>query len=212
MKHLVYKELTFSIHKFFFLLPILLGALLLIPNWIFTIAFMYLMWISVPQIYSAYLAQGDYNFTSVLPIKRSEIVTSKAYALFVLEGVHIIIGVGFGVLHNILYGSFNFFMDINIAFFGLMILLYGIFNIIFLPAYFKTAHFFGKPLIYGVIVTLIYGFILEYGTFRFAYIRNLFEGTIGLQIVVFLIATTIAVLLNYLSVKQSQKNFANIDL
>lgn len=212
MKHLVYKEVTLSIHKFFFILPILLGALLLIPNWIFTIALMYLIWISVPQIYSGYLAQGDYNFTAVLPINRNDIVKSKVYALFILEGIHIFFALLFGILHNILYGSFNIFMDINIAFFGLMMLLYAVFNLVFLPGYFKTAHYFGKPIIYGVIATLVYGFLLEYGVIRFEFIRNILEGSIGSQFIVLLITSTVAIILSYLSVQLSQANFKNIDL
>ncbi|QMS85300.1 ABC-2 transporter permease [Candidatus Xianfuyuplasma coldseepsis] len=212
MKPLIYKELTLSIHKFFFLLPLLLAALMLIPNWIFMLVFMYFFWISIPQIYSAYLANGDYNFTSVLPIKRDDIVTSKAYALFILEGVHIAFAVIFGILHNILYGQFNLFMDINLAFFGVVILLYGLFNVIFLPAYFKTAHHFGLPTIYAVVATLVYGFIFEYGAIKFQWMRDVFEGTLASQITPFLITTVLGVVISIFAIKRSQHNFADIDL
>jgi len=71
MRNLVFKELRLSINKFFYLLPIVLGALMFIPNWIFLLVFYYFFWVSVPQIYGAYLQNGDYNFLSVLPIKRN---------------------------------------------------------------------------------------------------------------------------------------------
>ncbi len=95
MKNLIYKELNLSINKFFFLLPVILGGLLFIPNWIFLLVFYYFFWISVPQIYGAYIQHGDYNFLSVLPIKRKDIVSSKVYALFILELTHIVFAVIF---------------------------------------------------------------------------------------------------------------------
>ncbi|MDY0278309.1 MAG: ABC-2 transporter permease, partial [Acholeplasma sp.] len=118
MKNLIYKELGLSINKFFYLLPIILGALMFIPGWIFLLVFYYFFWIAVPQVYGGYLAQGDYNFLAVLPIKRKDIATSKIYALFILEGLHLVFAIIFGLIHNSIYGSWNFFFDINLAFFG----------------------------------------------------------------------------------------------
>ncbi|AUD62714.1 hypothetical protein BK010_03600 [Tenericutes bacterium MO-XQ] len=212
MKNLIYKELNLSINKFFFLLPVILGGLLFIPNWIFLLVFYYFFWISVPQIYGAYIQHGDYNFLSVLPIKRKDIVSSKVYALFILELTHIVFAVIFGLIHNGLYGSWNFFFDINLAFYGVSILLFGVFNITFLPAYFKTAHFFGKPLIYATIGTIIFGFIFEFGIAKYQFMRDIFEGTLMVQTIVFILAAVLGVLLSVVALKISQKRMMEIDL
>lgn len=212
MKNLIYKELSLSINKFFFLLPVILGGLLFIPNWIFLLVFYYFFWISVPQIYGAYIQHGDYNFLSVLPIKRKDIVSSKVYALFILEFTHIVFAVIFGLVHNQLYGSWNFFFDINLAFYGVSILLFGVFNITFLPAYFKTAHFFGKPLIYATIATIIFGFIFEFGIAKYQFMRDIFEGTLTVQTIVFIVAAILGVLLSVVALKISQKRMMEIDL
>ena len=212
MKNLIYKELKLSINKFFFLLPVILGGLLFIPNWIFLLVFYYFFWISIPQIYGAYIQHGDYNFLSVLPIKRKDIVSSKVYALFILEITHIVFAVIFGLIHNELYGSWNFFFDINLAFYGVSILLFGVFNITFLPAYFKTAHFFGKPLIYATIATIIFGFIFEFGIAKYQFMRDIFEGTLMVQTIVFIVATILGVLLSVVALKISQKRMMEIDL
>jgi len=212
MKNLIYKELNLSINKFFFLLPVILGGLLFIPNWIFLLVFYYFFWISVPQIYGAYIQHGDYNFLSVLPIKRKDIVSSKVYALFILELTHIVFAVIFGLIHNQLYGSWNFFFDINLAFYGVSILLFGVFNITFLPAYFKTAHFFGKPLIYATIATIIFGFIFEFGIAKYQFMRDIFEGTLMVQTIVFIVAAILGVLLSVVALKISQKRMMEIDL
>lgn len=212
MRNLVFKELRLSINKFFYLLPIVLGALMFIPNWIFLLVFYYFFWVSVPQIYGAYLQNGDYNFLSVLPIKRKDIVSSKVYALFTVEALHLVFAVIFGVVHNLLYGSWNFFFDLNLAFYGIGILLFGVFNLSFLPAYFKTAHFFGKPLIYATLTTIVVGFIFEFGVAKYQFMRDVFEGTLVVQSVVFVSAAVLGIILSIAALKISQKRMMVVDL
>ena len=212
MKNLIYKEFKLSISKFFIILPILLSALMFIPNWIFLLVFMYFFWISVPQIFSAYIANRDYNFTASLPIRRQDIVTSKAYSIFLLEAFHLVLGIIFGIAHNMIYGSWNLFMDINLSFFGIVILLFGVFNIVFLPAYFKTAHHFGKPAIYGTIATLIYGFIIEFSVAKWQFARDILEGSFLSQIIPFVVTAALGVTLSIVAVRKSKSNFMKIDL
>lgn len=212
MKHLIYKELSLSINKFFYLLPILLGALMFIPNWIYTIVFMYFFWISIPQIFAAFVSNRDYQMTASLPVARKNIVTSKIYSLLILEAFHIVVAVIFGIAHNAIYGSWNFFFDINLAFFGMIILLYGIYNLTFLPLYFKTALFFGKPAIYGVITTLIFAFLMEYGIVRYQWMKDLFEGHLTSQIIPFVVMAFLGISLSCLAIKRSQRNFRHVDL
>ena len=69
---LLYKDLRLSIHPFFFILPVLTGALLLIPHWPYFIALMYFFWISVPNIYSTYNSQNDRTFCMLMPIKKND--------------------------------------------------------------------------------------------------------------------------------------------
>ncbi|MBU1145177.1 MAG: ABC-2 transporter permease [Firmicutes bacterium] len=161
MKNLIYKELVLSVNKFFYVLPILLAGLIMIPQWIFILVFMYFFWVSAPQIFSAYLAQQDYEFTTVLPVKKSDIAKSKGYTVIILELYHIVLAVIFGIIHVLVYGSFNIFLDISPAFFGYVFIMFGLFNIVYLPLYFKTAYYFGKPLIFAIIVSTIFGIGLE---------------------------------------------------
>ena len=212
MKNLIYKELGLSINKFFYLLPIVLGALMFIPGWIFLLVFYYFFWITIPQVYGSYLAQGDYNLLAVLPIKRKDIATSKIYALFILEGLHLVFAIIFGLIHNLIYGSWNFFFDINLAFFGVGILLFGVFNISFLPAYFKTSHFFGKPLIFASITTLVYGFVFEFGVAKYQFMRDVFEGSITNQAIAFIVTTVLGIGLSIIALRISQKRMMEIDL
>ncbi|MBU1019888.1 MAG: ABC-2 transporter permease [Firmicutes bacterium] len=208
MKNLIYKELTLSINKFFYLLPILLAALLFIPQWIFMIVFMYFFWLSVPQIYSAYLAQQDYEFTTVLPIKKADIALSKGYTLIILEMYHLIFVVIFGVIHNLLYGSYNYFLDISPAFFGYAFIMFALFNITFLPLYFKTAYYFGRPLIYACIVSNIFGIGLELLTLLVPRATKILDNpNIFYQIGMLIFGILFFVGINWVALQRSVKNY-----
>ena len=210
MRNLVYKEFKLSISWFFYVLPFMLACLMFIPQWIYTFVFMYFFWITIIQICAGYIAREDNGFNAMLPVTKREIVLSKISAILIIEGIHILAGVIFGIIHNQLYGSYNFFMDINIAFFGVMIVMYSIFNIIFLPQYFKTAYYYGKVVVIGVIVVLVYGFIFEYGALRFEFMRDIFEGTLPVQLLVFGIASVITIILNYIAIRKSVYNYESI--
>lgn len=217
MVNLIRKELKLSINKFFFMLPFILGLLFFIPGWIYLLVFMYFFWISVPQIFSAYLNQKDYDFISILPVSKKAVVTSKFIAILLIEALHILLAVIFGLIHNSIYGTWNLFMDINISFFGVGILLFGVFNITFFPAYFKTAYFFGKPLIYGSIVTLIYGFIFEFGAAyslsnqdSLGWVLNILEGSIETQLIVLAVCIVLSSLLSLITLKKSIYNYERI--
>jgi len=211
MRDLLYKELKLSINRFFYLLPLMLGLLFFIPQWFFTLTFMYFFWITVPQVYGSYLAQQDYNFISMLPVSRKDVVASKAMALVVIQLLHILIAVVFSFIHNKLYGVWNFSLDPNIAFIGVGFFMYGLFNISFLPYYFKTGYFFGKPVILGTVVTLVYATIIEFGTIKYEFMRKIFEGDTLSQLLVLIVGMTGFVLLSYFGIKISQKRYESID-
>ena len=207
MKHLVYKELRLSIHGFFYILAFLLALLFFIPNWIFLLVFMYFFWITAPQIYSAYNAQQDFSFSMMLPISKPAYVKGKIYALLLIEGLHLVLGFLFGIIHNLIYGQFNWFFDVNVAFFGVVLGLFAVFNIVFLPQYFKTGYAFGKAVIYGIAATMLYSFIFEFGVFKYQWFRDIFEGPLGIQFIVAAIGILVTVVLNIVAIKQSVANY-----
>lgn len=213
MKDLLYKEMKLSIHPFFlWMLPLTLSLLLLIPKWIFTLVFMYFFWISVPQIYSGYNAQLDQAFLSTLPISKKSIVHSKAVSLIVMELIHLAFGVIVAVIHVALYGSENFTMDVNPAFFGAVLVIYGCFNLTFLPGYFKTAYRFGIPLIIGVIVTLFVGTFFELGTVLIPFMGSLMKST-GIFAQSGLLVAGVALFagMNFLAARLSYRNYIRIN-
>ena len=216
MKNLLYKELKLSIHKFFWFLPIIFGALLLIPQWIYLIALMYVFWVTVPNIYSAYNSQNDRTFCMLMPIKKEDFVKSKIMSLMILELAHLTFAAVFAIIHNLLFSRTNFMLDLNFAFFGVGFLMYGIFNLIFYPIYFKTAYFFGKATIFGNIGAVLFGLGIEFAVIFIPEFRNLLEGTgtneLIWQMVIFFGGMVGFFLMNYVAFILSKSRFERTDL
>ena len=211
MKNLLYKELTLTIGKFNYILPILLGLLFFIPNWIFTIVPMYFFWISMPNIFSSYSAQLDYTFISLLPVTKRNVVVAKTLSIYILQGTHIIFALIFGLIHNMIYGQWNLFLQINPIYFGIMFMIFGIFNVIVFPLYFKTAYRWGKPLIYGVIATLIFAGLFEYAAIAIPSISLvLSSNNMILQYSLFALGLVGGVSLSVLATELSVKQYKRI--
>ncbi|PKL00423.1 MAG: hypothetical protein CVV56_06020 [Tenericutes bacterium HGW-Tenericutes-1] len=211
MKNLLYKELTFSINKFFFIIPFVLSLLFFIPSWLYSLVIMYFFWISVPQIIGGYTAQLDYKFCGILPVSKKDIVSSKIIAFLILELIHIISAVIFGVIHNLIYESWNLFMEINPAYFGVMLVMLALFNIILLPNYFKTAYKFGKPIIIGVVATLLFAGLFEVGAAIIPFMRDILKSSNVLtQLTVLFIGIVLFVVMNYVTLKKSIYHFERI--
>lgn len=211
MKNLIYKELFLSVNKFFFILPIILAGLIMIPQWVYMVAFMYFFWISIPQIFSAYLAQRDYEFTTVLPVKKSYIAISKGLTVIIIELIHIILIAIAGIIHNQVYGSFNIFIDISPAFFGYALMMFALFNVVFLPLYFRTAYYFGKPLILAAIVVTIFGVGLELLTLLVPWAARIIDNpNMIYQLGMLFMGITIFIVLNWFALSKSARNYEQI--
>ena len=212
MNNLLYKEFNLSITKFFIIMPFLLSALIMIPNWIFTIAFMYFFWISVPNIFINYNTQNDYLFMSTLPVDKKSIVKAKIQLVVSLEMLHIISAGVFTIIHNQLYGTYNFFLDLNLAFYGLISIMFGLFNITFLPLYFKTTYRIAKPLIVSLIVTGVYAILIE--TLNFVvkpYNEIMEQSNMSVQLSIFIFGIVVFLILTHISKLRSTNNFMGVN-
>jgi ABC-2 type transport system permease protein len=213
MKSLLYKEFSLSIHPFFsWMLPLLLSLLFFIPNWIYSIVFLYFFWISVPQIFQGYNAQLDQAFLSTLPISKKSIVYSKILAFIVLQLIHLLFGAVMAVLHVVFYrGGGNFAMDINPALFGAVFVVYASFNLVFLPGYFRTAYRYGIPLILGVSVSLLVATFFELGTAVFPWLSRIMESdSLGMQLGILLGGVGVFAATNLLALRWSYRNYRKI--
>ncbi|MBN2540081.1 MAG: ABC-2 transporter permease [Bacilli bacterium] len=216
MKQLMIKEFKLSIHKFFWFIPILTGALLLIPQWVYLIAMMYFFWITIPNVYSTYNSQNDLAFCMLMPIKKEDYVKSKILSVITLELVTMLFGGVFAILNRVLYHNTNFLLDLNLAYFGVVFLMFGLFNLAFYPIYFKTAYRFGKATIVGNVVAILFALGVE---LLVAFIPSLNQWMkastsqeLTFRVIFLLISFLMFAGFNYIAYKISAKRFERIDL
>jgi len=216
MQKLLYKEFNLSIHKFYFIIPFLTGALFLIPQWPFFLALMYFFFISVPNILSSYNSQNDNSFSIMMPVKKSDIVKSKILAFTILELTHLATGVIFALLNIALYKTDNFLFDPNPAFFGIAFTMYGLFNIILFPMYFKTAYSYGIPTLTASITVVLYITAVELLVLFNGKIAYYLEGGSAesriVQWIVLIAGIIIFAALNAAAARMAAKRFEKVNL
>lgn len=213
MKKLLYKEFKLAINPRFFILAPLTGALILIPQWLYFIALMYFLFISVPNIFSVFNTQNDLMFSSILPITKSDYVKSKVYVIIIMESIHLLFAVIFSTIRNQLYGTYNFFMDANITFFGIAIIMYTIFNVIFFPSYFRTGRKYGIPVILGCVGSIIFITAIELLVIFNSEFKNVVESkNVLIQITLFIISLLISIISTKVMINTTIKRFKQVEV
>ncbi len=215
MKNLLYKEFRLVIHPMYFLVA-LTAALLLIPQWPYFIAMMYIFFITMPNLFSGGKAQNDIGFTVMLPVRKGDVVRARVLSVVVLELIQIALSAVFAMLNLTLYRVENFLLDPNIAFFGLTFIMYGLFNVIFFPMFYKSAQKIGMPTLTAVIAIILYAVAVEIAVPLLPEVKYVLDGINGDALVrqLLVLAAGIAVfaLLTWLACRVSVKRFEKVDL
>ncbi len=134
----------------------------LIPHYPFIIGVTYFM-LALFIVFSEANANKDHLFTISLPIPRNRVVLSKHLTVMAIELTQLLFMVPFAIIAAVIRPGGNLVgMDGNYAFFGFILISFAVFNLIFLPGYFKTGYKTGRP---GVLASI--GFSLSYGLFEF---------------------------------------------
>ena len=211
MKNLLYKEFHLAIHPLFYLV-LLFGALMLIPQWVFFIAVMYFFFITVPNVFSMGKAANDTGFSAMLPVRRRDIVKARMASMIILEVLQIVVTAVFAAINLAIYKEENFLMNPNAAFIGFVFIMYGVFNLVFFPMFYKTAYKVGIPLIVAMAVAVVFAAAVEFLTFL-PPLTVLHGRQVGAaQLGVLAGGIVIFVLLNMAALRMSVKNFERIDL
>ncbi len=215
MKNLLYKEFRLVVNPLYYLVS-LTAALLLIPQWPYFIAMMYLFFITVPNLFSGSKSQNDIGFTVMLPVRKGDVVRARVLAIVVLEMVQLAASVVFAVLNVALYRMENFLLDPNVAFFGLTFVMYGLFNLIYFPMFYKTPYKTGIPTLTAVTVTILFALGVEMAVLFLPEVKHALDGISGEALLRQLpvLAAGIAVfgLLTWLGCRLSVKRFEKVDL
>ncbi len=215
MINLLHKEFRLVIHPLYHLVP-LFAALILIPYWVYFVALMYFLFIAIPNIFTNAKAQNDTGFSVLLPVKKSDVVKARVLSMAVLEIIQVAVAAIFVAINLLFVSNNNFLIDANLAYLGCALMMYGIFNLLFFPLFYKTADKIGVPILISLTVAFLFTAVLEVASLLVAPVNRVLDGinaaALVRQIPVLLAGGILFVLLTWLAYRRSAARFEKVDL
>lgn len=163
MKALLSKEFRLASHPTMFFFP-LFAFMLFIPNYPYYVAFMY----TCLEIFFLFLAgreNKDQLYTLTLPVTKGQLVNARCLLVVMIQLFQILFSIPFALLAAGVRPAENptnlAGIEANVAFFGLIFLMYALFNGIFLPLYYKTGYTVGKAFVWAGSAVLVYILLAE---------------------------------------------------
>lgn len=217
MKYILKKELTLSASILSYLF-IAFGLMFFIPGYP-VLCGVFFVTLGIFQSFQNAREANDIVFSALLPIAKKDVVKGKFVFSCFIELCSIILMAIATILRmtalkdSVIYRN-NAMMNANFFALGMALFVFGIFNLIFIGGFFKTAYKFGKPFVTHIIVTFVIIAIAE----TLHHIPSLkalnafgFE-SFGLQFGLLALGSVVYIALTALSYRCACRNFERIDL
>lgn len=221
MKNLLYKEIKLNT-SIQIVIGLLMSALIFIPSWPSLVAFYYplsMLFVILPSS----LQNQDMLFTGLLPIKKRDIVKGKVMYIMTYEILTILISIPFALLRLFLIqpmmDSPTIYTDlgINFALYGIVLIVYGFFNSIYIPWFYKKMD---KRLMCNIVSFVLTALLLTIFMIFFLFFDpvskflNDFSNIYGIltQIGILLFGMCCFFLSILFAIKKGGKNFEKVDL
>lgn len=151
---LLYKELALAAHPTSIVFAVL-GCLVIVPAYPYTVIFMF--GCLAPYITFQYAREtNDPWYTAILPVTKRESVQGKCMLIISIQLFQLLIAVPSVFLRKILEVENNpVGMDATLAWFGFGLMVYGVFDLVFFPAYYKNGYKAGKAFVIAAIPMLL---------------------------------------------------------
>jgi ABC-2 type transport system permease protein len=214
MYNLLMKELKLGVNPIYYILPFLTGALMLVPGWLYFVVFLYFCSITIPNMFAGYKTQNDLMFSIMMPVRKTDIVKAKVAVIVILELLHVVTAVIYGMFTDRLYPNMIYlFFKPTIGFWGLCFVMLAIFNLIFISMFYKTAYKYGAPTVVAIVGAVLFGGVAEWLGIKNAVVYDLFKGAgadhVAVQIFILIagiaIFTTFTIMAYHIAIKQFKR-------
>ena len=217
MKNILNKELTLSASILSYLFT-LFGLMFFIPGYPILCG-VFFVTLGIFQSFQNAREANDIVFSALLPVAKKDVVKGKFLFSCFIELYSILLMViatliRMMVLEDVVVYRNNAMMNANFFALGIALFIFGLFNLIFIGGFFKTAYKFGKPFVTHIIVTFVMigiGEALHHipgleavNAFSFAHF--------GLQFALFALGAMAYIALTVISYRCACRNFERIDL
>lgn len=214
LSNLIHKELRLNLPAGLWLC-LAFPSLVLVPTWPFVIAFGY-VFVPVMVIMQMDKANADLLFATLLPVRKRDIVTARTITLALIEAGFVAVGAVFAVVRYFLYDSpSQAGMNVNLAFFGVVLTMYAVLNAILLPGYYKSAYRMLWPILGGSTVSVLVGAVLTILpplAPALGVVNDRGLGHVGWQLAVLAGGLAVYAAATALAHRQAVSNFERVDL
>lgn len=216
MKHLLYKELRLAKHPTMFLF-LLFSAMLLIPSYPYYVAFIYTC-LSVFLVFLQGRENNDLSFTALLPVRKRDIVRARCLLVVLMQLAQVLVSLPCAIVGariNPLGGNAAG-IEANAAFFGLVLVMYALFNLLFLPAFYRTGYRVGRAFLFAGAAVLVYivaaELLVQCVPALKASLDTFDPATRGTRLFVLLLGAGLYAAGSLLACRLSERRFARVDL
>lgn len=217
MYNLLLKELKLGVNPFFFVLPLITGALMLIPGWLYFVVSLYFCMITVPNLFGVYKSQNDLMFTSMLPVDKKNIVRAKVMLIVLLEALHVIAAMIYGQISLSLYPNLHYiFFKPTPGFWGLTLVMLALFNLFFISMYYKTAYKYGAATLVACTVAVLFAGGAEWLGIQNQFVYDVFKGSGSdnglIQYPILLTGVLIFAALTFVAYRMAYQRFKKVEV
>lgn len=209
------KDLRLAAHPMMYVFA-LFGVMLLIPSYPYTVVFFY----GLLGIFFTFLngrENKDVYYCAVLPVTKREQVCARTWLTVAVELTELVLAVPFAVLSVRINpnGTNLAGIDANVALFGAVLLIFGVFNAVLLPAFYKTAVRVGRAFLLAIIPTAVLMALVE-ALSHFPVVGPYLDAADAAgqvrQLPVLAAGAAAFALLSWLAFRRAAKNYARVDL
>ena len=218
MKKLLLKEFNLAMHPTN-LIFLSFSAMLLIPNYLYYTIFFYTS-LAVFFLCLSGRENHDIYYSMMLPVRKRDIVTSRFSFVVILELLQILLAIPFAIIRqnypaDIVPGN-QAGIDANIAFFGVSLLMLGLFNFVFFTSYYKNTDKVGTSFLRGTIAEMLVILLAETSVHAVPYVKNNIDtpdnAFLGGKLVILFVGIVAFVLFSVFGCKKSIRLFEQSDM
>ena len=217
MYNLVLKDLKLGVNPWFFVLPFLMGGLMLIPGWVYFLVPLYFCFITIPNMFGGFKSQNDLMFSTIMPVTKTDIVKSRVTVLVVLELMHLVVAMIVSIFTFQLYPNMQYiFFAPHMGFWGLCFIMLAVFNVIFIPMYYKTAYKYGAATTASTTAAILFAGLVQWAGIQNDWLHGLFYGSgldrTGLQLSILAGGFLIFIVCNLLAYRIAVRRFLKVEI
>ena len=168
---LLKKEFRLCLHPTGLIMP-MLGSMVLIPNYPYAVSYFY-MTLAIYFVCLSGRENHDATYTLTLPVSRREMVRGRILFACCLEGFQLASCMLFVLLKSFILQQPNLAgLEAGVALLGDGLILFGLFNLIFFPIWYKNIAKIGGAFLWACAGVFLYVIVGVVATYAIPFVRD----------------------------------------